>query len=124
MIATVYGERARFCDPGCRDSFKCDRAAGLVYGPTRLQFPDGSTRWAKHREEVSILCHECAYCGAAVVEQKARVAGERTSRVTGGAAGDGSVTIAPCRECGDVVEVDADGLCVACTRSRVTGGAA
>ena len=61
MIATVLGDKARFCNKSCKQSFKEDRQCGLNYG---LHVING--RACLHREEWSLVACQCAYCGAHV----------------------------------------------------------
>lgn len=56
MIAKVFGARARFCTPGCRDGFRCDRIHRLIY-PSYLV--DGQIMSV---EKASIEASFCAYC--------------------------------------------------------------
>lgn len=56
MVAVVYGARARFCDAGCRDSFREDRRRGLIYGAVLI---DGVL---VAPEEASLRLHYCVYC--------------------------------------------------------------
>ena len=52
--------RARFCNTNCRDSFKGDRAHGLIYQARRTSEGSYSAeRW-------SLVSCTCAYCGAEV----------------------------------------------------------
>ena len=57
-----YGHpRALFCSRACREGFKADRRAGLIYGPYWLV---DLNRLALHAEEASALAHFCPYCNA------------------------------------------------------------
>jgi len=50
---------ARFCGPGCRDSYRLNRQLGLIYPPCRGD--DGRIySWS----EASYKFNFCAYCGA------------------------------------------------------------
>jgi hypothetical protein len=63
-VYTVFGRKFR-AHPECSEGFKTDRRYGAIYGPYRIKEDDGSVRWAKDAEEMSMLCYECPYCGAA-----------------------------------------------------------
>ena len=57
-----YGNpRALFCSRACREAFKEDRKAGLIYGPYYLT---DFQRPARDAEEMSMLTKTCPYCGA------------------------------------------------------------
>lgn len=60
MIGKVLGAKARFCNDGCRNSFKEDRQAGLIYGCWEAPDGEGTIGW----EEGSIEYDVCAYCRA------------------------------------------------------------
>ncbi len=56
-----YGHpRAWFDTRHCREAFRADRRAGLVYGPYFLR---DQNRFARDAEEASALAHFCPYCG-------------------------------------------------------------
>lgn len=59
----VNGRQFRAHGKGCADGFKADRRHGLIYGPTRIVYPDGSSKLAMNQEEASMECDFCAYCG-------------------------------------------------------------
>lgn len=57
-----YGHpRALFDTRACREGFKADRAAGLIYGPYWLE---SENRYAMNAEEASAILHFCPYCNA------------------------------------------------------------
>ncbi len=56
---TVLGRKAYFCNESCRDAFKEDRRAGVVYGTAKKA--DGSLY--RNWEEASLKNKFCAYCG-------------------------------------------------------------
>jgi hypothetical protein len=65
MIGTIFGRKAAFCNPGCRDSFKCDRQHGLNYGLSLIE--DETTIYvAMDREQLSLAAECCAYCSNSV----------------------------------------------------------
>jgi hypothetical protein len=66
MRATIRGHKAEFCGASCRDGFRADRRAGLIYGPSAIRMEDGSVRLALTREAFSLLTGFCAYCSANV----------------------------------------------------------
>ncbi len=68
ITATVYGRRALFCGPACRDGFRCDREHGLIYGP----FPYTDGTFAMNAEEYSRETRSCAYCRADEPERRSR----------------------------------------------------
>lgn len=61
MIATVFGDKARFCDAECHENFREDRLGGLNYGPHFF-----NDVVCQHREEWSLVACCCAYCGKPV----------------------------------------------------------
>jgi len=65
--AEVHGARVKalVCNVLCRDGFKADRRARLIYQSTRIVFPTGKARTVG--VEVASNCFgECAYCGARI----------------------------------------------------------
>jgi hypothetical protein len=60
MITKVYGRKARYCDEGCQESFRCDRQHGLIYPSYSV---DGKIMSV---EEASIEKDFCAYCSAEI----------------------------------------------------------
>lgn len=50
--------RAFACHSGCRDAFRADRRAGLIYGLFRYE----NGKFALNREEASRNCFFCVYC--------------------------------------------------------------
>lgn len=57
-----YGHgRAWFDTKACREGFREDRRAGLIYGPYWLA---EHNRFAMSAEEMSALTKTCPYCGA------------------------------------------------------------
>ena len=66
MIARVFGERARFCDEGCRDSFKCDREHHLIYPSYSV---DGEIMGVG---QASIEAWFCAYCGREIIDGRTK----------------------------------------------------
>lgn len=57
-----YGHsRAVFCSRACREGFREDRKARLIYGPYWL--PEHN-RFAMSAEEMSALTRTCPYCSA------------------------------------------------------------
>ena len=63
VIRKVFGEKARFCDEGCCESFRCDRKHGLIYGAV-WDGPPSKGGKAISWEQNSIESGTCAYCGA------------------------------------------------------------
>jgi hypothetical protein len=61
MIKFVGGDKARFCNENCYQSFKEDRACGMNYGLHRI-----NGVFCLHREEWSLAACQCAYCGEEV----------------------------------------------------------
>lgn len=61
MIATVLGDKARFCGENCKQGFHCDRSCGAMYG---LHIVNNVP--CLHREEWSLVTCRCAYCGEVV----------------------------------------------------------
>jgi len=60
MIGKVFGAKARFCNDGCRDSFKTDRECCLIYPPYKFE---GDPK-LYGVEEASLIGDFCAYCDA------------------------------------------------------------
>lgn len=54
----------RFCNAGCRESYREDRKAGLIYGAMMVM--DKLFGWDKG----SFLAGVCAYCGTQIVGQR------------------------------------------------------
>jgi hypothetical protein len=61
------GEKAFFCNPGCKDSFYNDRICGLCYGLHKF---NGIV--CLHREEFSLAAQVCAYCNTPVKDKRPR----------------------------------------------------
>lgn len=72
LRAKIRGRAAVFCGPACRDAFKADRDAGLIYGLSAIGLDNGRIYLCKNREEWSRLARLCAYCGLAPVEEGCR----------------------------------------------------
>jgi len=62
MISSVFGLKARFCNEGCRESYKCDRECCLIYPPVKFE---GDPQ-LYGVDEASIMGNFCAYCNTEI----------------------------------------------------------
>jgi len=59
-------QKARFCNPGCRDSLREDRRYGVIHPAIHVQDEEGRSLGAYSVERFSLVGCVCAYCGAHV----------------------------------------------------------
>lgn len=63
MLRTYKLDGQRYkAHPGCREGFREDRKAGLIYGPYVETDEEGKRRFLKGPEEASVRWNMCAYC--------------------------------------------------------------
>jgi len=70
MIATIFGRKATVCGPSCREGFRADRRAGLIYRAGAVLSPSGAVVLSDSRESWSMDTGRCAYCSAETVHAR------------------------------------------------------